>query len=256
MAPIKFEKHIKDRLEKRTIEPSKNAWNKLSEKLDAQEESSKNPVAWWLGLAASLVGVFLVTTLFFKNGENKTVLPTLVDSPINDDMILQEEVPEINVIVENENETSEENIKFSSSYKNVLPKQNNNSKTIRNVSLKTKSEVVVYNVIKQKTIENKEVVSSNQKFSNVNNQAIVTQISELEKEEDLVTDSEIESLLENAQNDLLKNKIKTENTIAIDANSLLQDIETDLEQSFRDKMFNTLISGYNTLKTAVAERND
>ena len=254
MAPIKFEENIKDKLEKRTIEPSENGWDKLSERLDAQEESSKNPVAWWLGLAASLVGVFLVSTLFFETGEDKTVLPTLVDSPIKDNMILQEEVPEINVIVENE--TSKENFKLSSNSNNVLAKQKSIKKTIIKESLKTKSEVVVYNDIKQETIENKEVVNSNSIIKNANDQEIVAQIPELEKEKDLVSDSEIESLLEKAQKDITLNRVKKENTKVVNANLLLQDVETDLEQSFRDKMFNTIISSYNTVKTAVVERNN
>ncbi len=65
MAPIKFEEHIKDKLEKRRIEPSDKAWSKLSEKLDEHEGKSNNKMFWWLGIAASLVGVFLITTLIF-----------------------------------------------------------------------------------------------------------------------------------------------------------------------------------------------
>ena len=88
----------------------------------------------------------------------------------------------------------------------------------------------------------------------VNHQEIVSQNPELNK--DLVTDLEIESLLKNAQKDITLQRINKENIITVDANSLLQDVESDLDLSFRDKMFNTIISSYNTVKTAVVERND
>ena len=42
MAPIKFEENIKDKLEKRTLTPSSESWSKLSERLDAEDNSSKN----------------------------------------------------------------------------------------------------------------------------------------------------------------------------------------------------------------------
>ena len=71
-----------------------------------------------------------------------------------------------------------------------------------------------------------------------------------------VSDSEIESLLQLAQKKLAINKILVEKKTTVDAGSLLQDVETDLDESFRDKIFNRIVSGYNTVATAVAERND
>ena len=42
----------------------------------------------------------------------------------------------------------------------------------------------------------------------------------------------------------------------VDANALLQDVESDLQQSFRNKIFEALKNSYETIKTAVAERNN
>lgn len=44
MAPIKFEDSIKEKLEKRRLEPSTEAWNRLSEKLvtNTERSSKKN----------------------------------------------------------------------------------------------------------------------------------------------------------------------------------------------------------------------
>ena len=64
MAPMKFEEQLKDKLEQRTIEPSSNTWQKLSDKLDANESKKKNKGFWYLGIAASIVGIIFITNLF------------------------------------------------------------------------------------------------------------------------------------------------------------------------------------------------
>src|SRR5690606_23681932 len=66
MAPNKFENHLKETFDKRTLKPSADAWNRLSGRLEAAPKKKNNSSYWWLGLAASLIGVLLVTTFFIK----------------------------------------------------------------------------------------------------------------------------------------------------------------------------------------------
>ena len=66
MAPLKFEDNIKQELEKRVLTPSDSAWDKLETKLKTTNKSNKNQKWWFMGLAASLVGIFLVTSLVFQ----------------------------------------------------------------------------------------------------------------------------------------------------------------------------------------------
>ena len=47
-----------------------------------------------------------------------------------------------------------------------------------------------------------------------------------------------------------------ESTGVVNAHALLQDVEDDLEQSFRSKVFQALKENYITVKTAVAQRNN
>jgi hypothetical protein len=253
MAPIKFEENIKDKLEKRTIEPSDNAWSKLSEKLDAHEGKSNNKFIWWIGIAASLVGVFLITTLFFKTVEDKVVLPTLVESPVEDTIEIKESLPEIIQNTEKEAITNKEvtvdkdpTVLKDKIKKSLIVNKKNNSRSNQNVLITRSKEES-----RDNELNSSEIVLKPQKT----NEAIA-QTNKLEQKDNIVIDSEIESLLESAQKDLFTNTIRKEKTTTVNANSLLQDVETDLEESFRDKVFNTLVSGYNTVKTAVASRND
>ena len=71
-----------------------------------------------------------------------------------------------------------------------------------------------------------------------------------------VTDAEIEDLLKQAERDILRDRIYNETTRTVDADALLQDVEDDLEQSFRSKVFEGLKSSFKTVKTAVADRKN
>lgn len=258
MSPIKFEENIKDKLEKRTIEPSNGAWNKLSGKLDEHEGKSNSKIVWWLGIAASLVGIFFVTTLFFNKEEAETVKPILVETPIKDIIKQQEETPVANAIVESEESSLKQIIPLPKKLKTSVVNQgfvgSNVYKTSQNPKLE--NGAIARKIIDDDEIQNMKLINSNSIIKKENNQEVIAQIPELEKEKNFVTDAEIESLLDKAQKEIVLNGISSENTKTVDANSLLHDVETDLEQSFRDKVFNTIISSYNTVKTAVAERND
>lgn len=71
MASNKFDKHIKEKLKSREINPTPNSWDVLANKLDAQENKPENKKFWWLGIAASIIGILFVATQFFNNNEEK-----------------------------------------------------------------------------------------------------------------------------------------------------------------------------------------
>ena len=60
MAPNNIEESIKNKLEQRTIQPSADAWTKLESRLDATDKNYKNKTFFWIGLAASIVGILLI----------------------------------------------------------------------------------------------------------------------------------------------------------------------------------------------------
>jgi hypothetical protein len=85
---------------------------------------------------------------------------------------------------------------------------------------------------------------------------VVAEIKQLQTNESSVSDEEIDSLLKQAQREILKQQIYDETTRTVNADNLLQDVEMELEQSFRDKVFEALKSSYSSVKTAVAERRN
>lgn len=257
MAPIKFEEQLKEKLEKRTIQPSSEAWKKLSDRLDDQGKNKNYRGYWWLGIAASITGIILVTMLVFNNSKTRTIEPIIVDSPAIENN-------KTDKITSTEGEalptTSIDNTKpLTESSEEVKPKvksqiQTPNFKPVQ-IALKEAlaTQVVKEEKIVQKTTETPLTITNfeDSKFNDV-----VAEIKRLQKENTVVSETELDSMLKQAERDILKYRIKNENSNTVDANALLQDVEADLEQSFRAKVFEALLNNYETVKTAVAKRNN
>ena len=266
MAPIKFEEHIKQKLEARNISPSESSWAQLSEQLNAEKRHKSKKVIWGIGVAASIAGIILVTTMFLKTSQTERTLPTLVEtennSKLNIENVSEESgnkrgfnaskaIEKVTEVVSDEqrkksnNEESEEQQLLKRSV--IQGRDLEKSSRFAEVSTKKLSE----EMIEQK------VSSPNQlSAEDVKVMEVVAEIKKLEGEGSTVTEQEIEALLKQAEKDILKQRIFNDTTRTVDANALLQDVEDELEQTFRTKVFEALRSSYETVKTAVAERNN
>ncbi|UWX54196.1 hypothetical protein NYZ99_14555 [Maribacter litopenaei] len=70
-----------------------------------------------------------------------------------------------------------------------------------------------------------------------------------------VSDAEVDSLLLNAQKEILREKLFNMDK-SVNAMALLSEVEEELDQSFRDQIFETLKTGFLKVRTAVADRNN
>ena len=254
MEPNKFEKNIKEKLEKRTIKPSADAWNKLSNRLENQEEKRNNKSFWWLGIAASIIGVLLVVTQVFKNEPVEQITPQIVVTP---EVVKQDEADKIiSDNIKNIEEVSEEIKLKEDNQSNQVPKKS----TVVKPNL-TKETILIAEDkssqnIKENTIESVKIVSEQLTLEEQKIQEVIAQVNTLKNDENQVTENEIEALLTEAQKDIKLKRLYNESTKNVDALALLQDVEYELDQSFRDKVFKALKENFITVKTAVAQRND
>ena len=85
---------------------------------------------------------------------------------------------------------------------------------------------------------------------------VVAKVKQMQGESTAVSAEEIETLLEKAQREISNQRLLDQATTKIDPASLLEDVETELERSFRDKVFDALGEGFNKIRTAVVERNN
>lgn len=257
MAPVKFEEHIKNKLEQRAIKPSETAWNTLAEKLDAQDKKKSNTTYLWFGVAASIVIVIMVSNSIFnksmlpdenkaiqvvtsedKNQQNKEEI--IDNNPIVEDVIVAE-IEEPTVIEAKKTEQS--NISHQQKVAEVKTTTNQNTKDLEynriafNTDYKTKNE-----------IKESERITSENAFVQVDIK------SKTDSSENL--DSEIEALLSKAQKDVSTKTAISKEKSKINPEGLLEEVEFDLDQSFRDKVFQKLKTSYKKVSTAVAHRND
>ncbi|WP_282136509.1 hypothetical protein [Seonamhaeicola maritimus] len=257
MAPIKFEEHVKEKLEKRRLQPSENAWDKLSGQLETDEKRNNKNVYWWYGIAASIVGILFVITQFLNNGTQDVIENQVVENPKIIDEVEPEKsradlkseiksIPEAIVSTENNGELN--------SAKKELPKQK------ANPVVKTAPIVVAENIAEPEEVkaikETTEILEDKLTFEEQKIQQVVAQVQKLKENKKHVTDAEIEDLLQQAQREITLKQLYNESTGIVDANALLQDVEADLDRSFRDRVFKALRESYGTVKTAVATRNE
>lgn len=253
MAPTKFEHNIKDKLDERTLSPSADAWDKLSERLNQNKKRHTKPL-WWWGIAASTIGMLLVAFQFFNNDVETDTVPKIVITP---EVVKQDKTNKIaSDNVKNIEEVSEE-IKLEESKKSNQIK--NKTIIIQPNLIKENSVIAKENVtpkLKAKSLKLDKNTSKNLTFEAQKIQDVVTQIKNLKTNNTVVTDETIDALLAEAQKEIALKKLYNQTKGVVDANVLLQDVEAELDQSFRNKVFKALKENFVSLKTAVAQRND
>ncbi|KJD32590.1 hypothetical protein PK35_10340 [Tamlana nanhaiensis] len=248
MAPFKYEEEFKSKLEKRSLQPSANAWETLSDRLEEDENQTNKTLYWWLGVAASLIGVALIAFQFF-NTEIEVEKIEVATQP----EIIQNEIPE-NEPAEIVNEPSDEEREIVEKSEPKTPKPNL-VKPKKAFIETTETHLAKVKSDKKEAPLNPIQTNTNLSFEDQKIEAVVAQVKALNKTQE-VTEADIDALLKEAQQDILLNKLINSETGVVDANVLLQDVEAELDQSFRMRVFEAVKESYITVKTAVAQRND
>jgi hypothetical protein len=257
MAPIKFEENIKERLEKRMLSPSADGWSKLSERLDTDHKKSKNVLFWRLSIAAGLIIMIATSVQLFNKGEVQEVIPEIVEEQLQTKESKLEDLKTIELANENESiEAKKESLSV------LKESQIIDYKKVTQKKAKTKSQIAENTGSKIKNNAPKNLEKNKKDLSVLTEEyiietAVADALKELKSQEyTSVTDREIDSLLKVASKELFKDKLQNETSKIVDADALLLSVEEDMGQSFRSKVFDALKGGYETVKTAVAERNN
>ncbi|WBL26233.1 hypothetical protein [Zunongwangia sp. HGR-M22] len=271
MAPIKFEEHVKERLEERRISPSEGSWEKLNARLDKNENQQKSNKKWWLGIAALLVIAISIGGFMLKS-ESEDVAPQIVEKPSE-----KEVEPQQNFRITSEEKNDE--IRIAAEETKAKPEKTNKANEPEIVQYKSDQiseklpvkmqEIQVAETeleIPEKTEVTPKIDKINPNFINpskaendyiAHNEKLIQQkLEEVIRSlhinmEDSVTDAEVNALLLAAASDLDQD-YKKEYTNKYSAEALLVEAEREIEKSFRDKIFDLLKEGYSKAKNAVA----
>lgn len=237
---------IRRKLEATKITPSEEAWSKLEAMLDEEVPSKRKNYGPFYWIAASIVIVIACGVLFFNtNDTDNTVVPHNV----------------VNVQNEDSTSTGEPEKKIS------------DSKTEEKVQIKKKAVAGSDNYKKQEQIKQKQdayrsplkdsseriatTTEASYEHESVENRKvdeIVAKLKEMQQD-GAVTDAQVNALLLAAQKELDNERILNKQTDSLKAMALLLEVETELDQSFKEKVFEALKEGFVKVRTAVAERN-
>jgi len=233
MEPNNFEKDFREKLNQRKIEPSDNAWDRLDAMLSVAEKKKPKKDRKWLYIAASILGFLLVGTVFFNQKKDIQITPkntvvikenTKKDSVIKP--ILNHALPVKTEIAVSEKTSGEHSVKEEKSLNSKL------NKTIKN---------------EPKPIAESSVIIKNNQEKKSINKSLVTEPSKKET---------VDQLLETAEKSVLaENTTKPKSRLKIDANDLLNQVDGELELSFREKVITRVNKNYQTVKVALANRN-
>jgi hypothetical protein len=204
-----------------------------------------------MGIAASVM-VLLSIALFYFNGSTDVnemqleVVDTdtkevLEEKKSTESLRFQEKEPEVIAATDDLEKIN-----------SVADKKQESIKKNEIISIEDEIEVASVESILPKKANNTLEISDDIIYTKV--AGIVAQIDVLEQYS-IVTDAEVDSLLKRAQQEILQEKIfKTDKTV--DALALLTEVEGELDQSFRDQIFNSLKASFIKVRTAVADRNN
>lgn len=242
MEPNNFEKDFREKLNQRKIEPSDKAWDRLDAMLSVAEEKKTTVVLGsrkaknkkWLYVAASIVGFLLVGTFFFNQKKNLEVTPKeiiVVKEDTKKDSVVKPTL-DTNIAVEEAVAVSEEKT-IKKSVEQEKQQESKSNKIIANKS----------NAIAESSI----IIKNNPEKQSINPQPLMAKNPEKETVDQLLGTAEKAVIAENA--------VKPKAKVKINANDLLQQVDGELELSFREKVITKVNKNYQTVKVALANRN-
>lgn len=244
MAQNKLENQIKEKLNSREIQPSAQAWDRLDAMLTVAEEKKTKRSFFsykFIGIAASVL-VFVTLGMFFftqkeveKQSDRNVVTKEVEKDTINDTNtknVFPNHVKEqINEVV-----VSSEKPKI-----NIQQPRTNNKKSIINQKTTAINQF----------IENQSQVVVNQ------NQVQPQKDGEIaiKEKENLKTEIKSDEQLFKSLDKVALNATTKKSALKVDAKSLLNQVDGELDLTFREKVINSINKNYKNVKVAVSNRN-
>lgn len=230
MSPTKFEKHIKERLENRKIQPTDNSWDTLSSKLNKKIIVPFRK----LFIAASLIGILATVLLVFSNKNHPIEITKTTKDSIPHEVTKDEKTitstPKIK-----DKDIIEANIEYN------IQKINKNQEFQKQEKQTNTHKINIAEVV---TTINKNLDS------------LPNKIKQPTIADSILIKKEVEQLLTNAKIRIALENIKDSSTI-VNHNSLLEEVEIELEidNTLKNKIYKAIVVNYNKLSKPKKEQN-
>lgn len=237
MAPNNFDKNIQQEFNSREIEPSAQAWDRLDAMLTVAEKKKQPKKYFWLKIAASFLLFSGMGYVFFQQNQKSEI------SQPSNEVVISKETPSNEV----ENYDTNENTPAPEVEKELaIATPKNTNSTTENISKpnsksKYKSDLDSHTAVTEKLNEllaknennNSSQEQTNQKttYNQVNSETLLTEVQGNKKP--------------NGNTNTYKSTLK------VNPNDLLNSVESELDQSFKDKA----LSKFKQAKSVIVNRN-
>jgi hypothetical protein len=256
MAPVKFEEDIKRKLEERQIEPSQEAWTRLSDRLDKDKHSGRNRF-WLLSIAAGFL-LILFTVIQVVRSPEETIpednyaVESPADNKVQDDTVTDATIPfETNTDLVQGTVEAEE-VQKSDSKSTTVSEKLATHLPESDVASSDQKDMLNEHPKDSDKMEITKLYATNELDESLIQE--VLQDTQTTSENQL--DRETDSLLKAAQKELLMDKTMVERTTLAQANELLMEVEEEVEPSLKSRVYEVFKDGYKKVKTVVAQRNN
>lgn len=245
-----LENQIREKLNSREIKPTEMAWDRLDAMLTVAEEKKSKKGFSWLFIAACFLGMLTVGTLIYKLNTNEIKIENEVvneqkKSNSNDNLNSYDSSNELII---------NEDVEIPVDKKQQIVLQSSQNNKIENKNLQSKNQNLNNKtIINQKTTEKNEIEKLNQ------SDEVVVQIENkiLQNKEIVASNSNVdvssEALL--ASVDKARKSVK-QSKVTVNASSLLSQINGEINTDYRETRFQKLKRNFETVKVAVANRNN
>ena len=225
MEPNKIDNQIREKLNAREIQPSAQAWDRLDAMLAVSEEKKSKKGYGWFFVAASMLLFFGLGFFLFNSNEtteinNSTPIVTTINEEI--DTVETNKINEISVekeqhvLVQNEMNFSKTQTNKKSEEANKLTKEENLTKD-NSLSIIHHPSPNSYKYVSPENL-----------------------LAEVQTGEKVITSDK---------------KISPKTKMKVDANSLLTNVEKELDENYRETTLDKLNRKFQDAKSALANRN-
>ncbi|WP_170108535.1 hypothetical protein [Flavobacterium kingsejongi] len=214
-----IEQQFREKLGQRTLAPSENAWDRLDAMLSVAEGKKPKRNFKWLYIAAGLLGFLFLGTVFLTMNDNTTIEKTVVvkDSPIE---------------------------------KAAQPEEKSTVAPEAAIILQKNEKAVAAIVRKplQKPEIQKENNAAKEEHAGLGD---ITDKPQDVKGKYISADELLAAVMTTGQPSVKSPKV----TVKVDPAKMLSEVEGELDETFREKVIHSVGKNFNTVKTAVVNRN-
>jgi hypothetical protein len=250
MAPVDFEKELQDRLRSREVQPREDSWDRIEARLEAKTPARKPGSGKWKYLAAASV-VFLLGFFLLQD--------TMLEVPASDAVVESPEavVPETKDVPEIKDVPGLRGSGISTSDARdpvvMADKDGQNP-----AEPKTRPDRVVTGEknepLTQPDLADRSLATLTLEVPDELRIPDRQWVAAVPNREGGREDAEVDALLSQALQ-VVENKGIPKDTTSLNPAALLGEVESELDQTFREQILRKLKTGFSKVRTAVADRS-